>query len=392
MNLYFNTILDYAKRIIGDFALLHSSRNDDCENGIYCFLASKPVAIVTGDDPAILDQLGEGFWVGFMAYELFDAVEETRGNPYQLTPKIQFVRYASIIKIDTRDGTVTFIGEDPSMCDEALDPGTFNISRLSSNFTDAEYLDKVLQIKELILQGEIYEANLTRKFFGQIDCSNSLAIYLALSKLSPAQYGAYIRHGELSIISSSPELFLKRSGNLLTSQPIKGTCPPQAADNMLLDSKIRAENLIIVDLVRNDLSRICKRGSVTVPKLFHVTRYPHLAHLSSIIQGEILKGATLCDIVKATFPPGSMTGAPKINMYKHLTTIEGTYRGIYSGALGWVYEGEFCFSVVIRTIIIQGNYLEFQVGGAITIDSDPQLELEECNTKAAMILKSLGFA
>lgn len=391
MNFYYDKLLDYAATVKGDFALLHSSRNDELNNGQKSYLACNPSHRLAGDDIKLLEQMEEGFWVGFIAYELFDEIEGLVGNEYDLTPKICFVKYSTLLTFDHLTKEVSIKGLPPEFEDLRADSG-FEIYGTSWSFSDQEYLEKIKQVKDLIVEGEVYEANLTRKFKGKITVDNPFSIYCALIKNSPAQYGAYIKHDDLVLISSSPELFISKVGSMIKSQPIKGTAYGVNHEQTLYSEKNRAENLIIVDLVRNDLSRICEVGTVLVPRLFHTTSYPHLSHLSSLVEGKLKAHIKLSDIILATFPPGSMTGAPKINMYSKISEIEGEYRGIYSGAIGYLNEGDFCLAVAIRTIIIKGDHFEFQVGGAITIDSDPQEELLESKTKAAMILKTLGIA
>ena len=224
-------------------------------------------------------------------------------------------------------------------------------------------------------------------------------MYLELAKKSPAQYGAFIKFNDLYIISSSPESFLKSDNNgNITAQPIKGTIGIDTNDGekekikLMNSDKDKAENLMIVDLMRNDLSISCEVGSVKVPKIFEITSYPHLHHLSSVITGKKRKNVSNVDLIQRCFPPGSMTGAPKVSMMNEISKKEKFKRGVYSGAIGYFGgDGSFDFSVVIRTILIKENKLEFQVGGAIVYDSTPEEELVESNVKAQKIKELLGL-
>lgn len=199
------------------------------------------------------------------------------------------------------------------------------------------------------------------------------------------------------IISSSPELFFNIKNNKITSIPIKGTAPrgssaKQDQENKLAlknSPKERAENLMIVDLVRNDLARICKAGSVKVDNLFKITTYKNIHHMSSEISGRLDEKYSTIDALRALFPPGSMTGAPKIKAMEVAAKKEKINRGVYSGAIGFFDNQTANFSVVIRTLILQKRKFEFQSGGAITFDSDPKKELEEIYNKAKALLKIL---
>ena len=263
------------------------------------------------------------------------------------------------------------------------------VRQFESNMTDVQYLAKVADIIEKIKAGELYQANLTRKFFGEFETApNSLDIFCALAKLSPAPYSAYIKMGDVHIISASPEKFLTMQNGLVTTIPIKGTLSAKKpASELAASQKDRAENLMIVDLMRNDLAKICK--NVRVEKLFEVTSYPQYHHMSSTIVGETDKAAL--EVINACFPAGSMTGAPKIAAVNLCTKLENWERGIYSGALGWIEPNACDLSVVIRTIIIKDNKFEFQVGGGIVADSVPEKELQEIYVKSAAICQVLGL-
>jgi para-aminobenzoate synthetase component 1 len=276
------------------------------------------------------------------------------------------------------------------------------IKTLKSNFSKSSYLKKVKAIQKNIEDGEIYQANLTRKFFGEFEDEpqESFEIFLELNKRSPANYSSFLKMNKNFIISSSPELFLKinEDGNIL-SRPIKGTAKKFADKKLDEESqkelkssvKERAENLMIVDLVRNDLSRNCQSNSVKVENLFKISSYKTLHHLSSDISGIKEPDSSNLDVIKNCFPAGSMTGAPKIRAMEICEDQEKQSRGVYSGAIGFVSSKNCELSVVIRTLIVKGNKFEFQVGGAITYDSDAKKEWQETMNKAQGIAKTLGI-
>lgn len=303
-------------------------------------------------------------------------------------------------------------------------------SRLSSNLTRAEYERIVAETIEQIHAGNFYQANITRKFMGEFSLSprarpgvsrnmseqtsgdpglrrddgptiNSFHLFQALCDISPAPYSAYIRHGDTAIISSSPECFLNidASGTIIT-RPIKGSA--RRSENESDDKKIRemlatstknhAENLMIVDLMRNDLSRVSEPKTVEVVEQSALYSYRTIHHLISTIRAQKRANVSAYDAVRACFPPGSMTGAPKIAAVKWCTAREKLERGVYSGAIGWFGAGDTChLSVVIRTLIIKGNRFEFQVGGGIVADSIPADEWRETLAKARGILLALGL-
>ena len=268
-----------------------------------------------------------------------------------------------------------------------------------SNFTDSSYLKTISKIKELIARGDLYQTNLTRKFFGEFkqkqNQQSAFKAFVDLTKISPANYSSFSKLDENFIISSSPELFFQVKNRKIISRPIKGTAPRGSDEKSDRQNKLDlknspkecAENLMIVDLVRNDLARICKAGSVVVKKLFKITTYKTIHHMSSEIHGELNQDCLSIDALKACFPPGSMTGAPKIKAMEIAAKEEKINRGIYSGAIGFIDQKSANFSVVIRTLILQGKKFEFQTGGAITFDSDPEKELAETYSKAKALMK-----
>ncbi len=277
------------------------------------------------------------------------------------------------------------------------------VKNIESNFTKDEYIRQVNYIKKRIREGDLYQVNLTRKFYGELAYSPDIkALFSELCGVSPTPYSALIADGNKFILSSSPERFLSidNNRNIITT-PIKGSSArymDSSKDNLsrkrLVESeKDKAENLMITDLMRNDLSRICKAGSVRVDGLFNVTSHAKIHHMSSNISGKLAQGTAIKDVLAATFPPGSMTGAPKVKAMEMITDLEKYKRGIYSGAIGWFGgDGSADLSVVIRTLIIEGNKFEFQVGGAITHYSDAMDEWEETIIKARPILEILGIS
>ncbi|MDO7886387.1 anthranilate synthase component I family protein [Hymenobacter cheonanensis] len=265
----------------------------------------------------------------------------------------------------------------------------------------AEYLRAVEAVREDILNGEVYELNLCQEFYAENVALDPLAAFWRLNEVSPAPYAGFLRHHDHYLLCASPELFLAQAGPGIVSQPIKGTRRRGAnpADDeqqrlaLLHDEKERAENLMIVDLVRNDLARVARTGTVRVPELFGTYGFRHVWQLISTVQAELRPDAELADILRATFPMGSMTGAPKIKAMQLIEHYEASWRGLYSGSFGYVLPGgDFVFNVVIRSLQYRADtgYLSLQVGSAITYDSVPAQEYAECLLKAQGVLEALG--
>lgn len=263
-----------------------------------------------------------------------------------------------------------------------------------------EYIEKVEQLRNHILNGDIYEINFCMELFAENVQIDPIQTFKHLCHFSKAPFSAFYRLNELSLSCSSPERFLKKEKNKLISQPIKGTIKRGrniAEDDMfkntlLNDEKERAENVMIVDLVRNDLAKLSKNNEVVVEELFGIYSFETVHQMISTITTNIHNNLPIENIIKATFPMGSMTGAPKINAMKLAEKYEATKRGLYSGTVGYITpQGNFDFNVVIRSILYNQHtkYLSMQVGSAITYDCNATKEYEECLLKANGLLKAL---
>jgi para-aminobenzoate synthetase component 1 len=271
-------------------------------------------------------------------------------------------------------------------------------------FTREEYLATIDALRHHILRGDCYEINFCQEFASQPAYPDPLFTWWALSQASPNPFSAFYRLKERYLFCASPERYLKKKGNMLFSQPIKGTSPRHSnqpladaacARELFHSAKDRSENVMIVDLVRNDLSKICVPGTVRVGELYGIYPFPQVFQMISTITGEMVAGMDWIDAIRETFPMGSMTGAPKNRVVQLIGQYERSRRGIFSGAVGYITpEGEFDFNVVIRSLLYnrESHYLSYQVGSGITFHSDPQAEYEECLIKAEGIRKALsGF-
>lgn len=256
-----------------------------------------------------------------------------------------------------------------------------------------DYFKKVARLLEHIHKGDVYEINFCQEFYSEETQIAPVETYFKLNEISKPPFAAFLKLDDSYLLSASPERYLKKSGSKVSSQPIKGTAKRAAneVDDMLLkealanDMKEQSENIMIVDLVRNDLSRVALKGSVKVDELCKVYTFEQVHQLISTITCEVETKIHPVDIIRATFPMGSMTGAPKISAMKLIETYEETKRGLYSGAVGYFTpNGDFDFNVVIRSILYneKNKYVSYSVGGAITAKSDPVKEYEECLVKA----------
>jgi para-aminobenzoate synthetase component I len=263
-----------------------------------------------------------------------------------------------------------------------------------------QYIEAVNALKQHILRGDCYELNYCQEFFSHPCIIQPLELFTALQEVSPAPFSAYYRLNELYCLSASPERYLQKKGNKIMSQPIKGTRKRMASEQddqqviaeLLSSEKERAENVMVVDLVRNDISKICREGSVQVDELFAIYSFPQVHQMISTVSGELADDHAWCDAIAATFPMGSMTGAPKRRVLELIDRYEASARGLYSGAIGYVTpDGDFDFNVVIRSVLYNATtqFLNFHAGSAITFQSDAEMEYEECMLKAAFIRQVL---
>ena len=270
---------------------------------------------------------------------------------------------------------------------------------LRSTFTHEGYLAAVNRVREYIVAGDIFQANISQRFEAALS-GEPYQLYRRLRQHNPAPFAAYLGFGELAVLSASPERFLllENESRLVETRPIKGTRPrglgpmhDAALGRALAESeKDRAENVMIVDLLRNDLSRVCRPGTVRVPELFAIEHHPTVHHLVSTVLGELEPELEAADLLRATFPGGSITGAPKIRAMEIIAELEPTQRGVYCGSIGYLsVTGAMDTSIVIRTYLALRGRVYFQAGGGIVADSDAELEYRETLDKARGLIETL---
>jgi len=271
---------------------------------------------------------------------------------------------------------------------------------LKSNFSHEGYLEAVATAREYICAGDIFQVNLSQRFDVDL-CIQSYDLYKRLRKINPAPFANYFNFDGVSIVGSSPERFLKVRGDWVETRPIKGTRPrggtpdkdKALAESLLASIKDRAENIMIVDLERNDIGRVCRYGTVRVSELAVLETYPTVFHLTSTVIGQLRESKSRTDLLKATFPGGSITGAPKVRAMEIIDELEPTRRSVYTGSLGYIsFNGDMDLDIVIRTIIVTGGRAYFQVGGAIVYDSEPESEYIETLDKGRAMFEALNLS
>ncbi|MCJ8163514.1 anthranilate synthase component I family protein [Pontibacter sp. E15-1] len=301
--------------------------------------------------------------------------------------------YASTDRIDRILGEIMAASVTPAFVPENI--------QVRQRVSQEEYAVQVARIREHITEGDVYELNYCMEFYAEDALVQPLPLYMALSAASPTPFSGYLKCQDTYLLCASPERFLKKEGRQLISQPIKGTIrrghtpeeDAQLQHQLRHNEKELAENMMIVDLVRNDLSRSCATGSVRVEEMFGIYGFRQVSQMISTVTGQLRPDLDLVDALLGAFPMGSMTGAPKISAMQLIEELEVTKRGLYAGAMGFITPDNNCdFNVVIRSIQYNARtrYLSFMVGSAITYDSDPEQEYAECLLKAQAILKVLG--
>lgn len=348
-------------------------------------------------------------WIfGYFPYDLKNEVEPSlvsQNNDFISMQEVHFFVPKIVLKVTSKIIALYHDEKDLSHFLEVInllekEGGDDSSILLKARISKEIYLDKINKIKEHIQLGDIYEMNFCYEYFAENVCLNPIVKYNKLNSISRAPFSVFYKNKEEYILSASPERFLKKQGDKIVSQPIKGTAKRGATpeeDNTIKEAlknnpKERAENIMIVDLVRNDLSRTAAKASVKVEELCEVYSFDTVHQMISTVTSQINEKSNPFEVIKYAFPMGSMTGAPKVEAMKIIEEEEVTKRGIYSGAIGYFTpDGDFDFNVVIRTILYNQklNRVSCMVGGAITIQSDPEMEYQETLIKVDAIKRAL---
>lgn len=384
----------------------------DCILAVDAFTSLKTDFQNAFEDLKQYQQTTKDWLFGYLAYDLKNDVEVLNSNNFDgldfsdlffFQPKKLFLLNGNQLKIQYLN-----------MCDDEIEKDfeeiSIQVSEVSVKNSNIEikqrisknnYLEKVANLLEHIHRGDIYEANFCMEYFAENAIINPLEKFLKLNEISKSPQAVFFKNNKHFLLSASPERFIKKEGDLLISQPIKGTAKrfldpiedEKSKNHLASDPKERAENIMVSDLVRNDLSRTAQKGSVKVEELCGIYSFEQVHQMISTITSKLDSQYAAVDAIKTVFPMGSMTGTPKISVLKIIEELEETKRGLYSGAVGYFTpNGDFDFNVVIRSILYnqERKYASFSVGSAITSQSIPENEYEECLLKAKAMLEVLS--
>lgn len=405
-------VLNWAKQF-STFCFLDNHQYQIEPHSVECLLAAgqkRMISSIAGSALHELEQFMEerkSWLFGHLSYDLKNEIENISsrhvdqvGFPdlFFFEPEILIRLSADEVCIEADDALAVFEEIENYVNNSLPVTGSFQVK---NRISKSQYVDYVRQLQKHIARGDCYEVNYCQEFFAEGAIIDPLHVYKRLSETSPNPFSALYRVHDKWLICASPERFLKRNSSSVISQPIKGTSR-RAIDNVFTDElnkqtlynskKDRSENVMVVDLVRNDLAKVCREGTVKVDELFGIYSFPQVHQMISTVSGELKPYIRFEEIIRAAFPMGSMTGAPKRRVMELIEQYEQTKRGIFSGAVGYITpDGDFDFNVVIRSIMYNetSKYLSFQAGSGITFYSEAEQEWEECLLKAEAIKRVL---
>ncbi len=399
-------------RPFSTFCFLDNQQYTTTAHEAECLVGAGVKRWVQGDDIRDADGFFEekSWQFGHLSYSLKASLH---GLPNTKADKVGFSPYCLFspqVVLQLKEASLTIYADDPGLVFRQLSEQPASTATVATPFfhinpvlSREEYIQKIKALQAHILRGDCYEINFCQEFFAEDVALDPFAVFQNLMAVSPNPFSAFYRQGDSFLLCASPERFLARRGNRLLSQPIKGTSKRDLAnlgedarlkDSLRQSAKEQAENVMVVDLVRNDLTKVCKPATVVVDELFGIYSFPQVHQMISTISGEARDGITLSEILEATFPMGSMTGAPKLRVMQLIDEYEPSARGLFSGSVGYkTPDGDFDFNVVIRSILYnqQDRYLSYQVGSGITFYCNAEQEWDECMLKAEAIKKVLSF-
>ncbi|TBX70169.1 anthranilate synthase component I family protein [Flavobacterium silvisoli] len=410
-----NQLLGWSKQfrevIFLDSNQYHQRYSDyDCVLAVEAFTSIKTDYHNAFEDLKQYQSQARDWLFGYLSYDLKNDVEDLRSNNFDglQFADLFFFQPKKIFLIKNNTVEIQYL----RLCDDEMEEDFKAIlsytetvhhqasQAIQQRISKENYLAKVARMLEYIHRGDIYEANFCMEFFAENVTINPIEIYSKLNSISKPPFAVFFKNNDHFLLSASPERYLRKEGTKIISQPIKGTAKrfndsvldEKAKVDLVQNPKERSENIMIVDLVRNDLSRTATKGSVQVEELCGIYSFEQVHQMISTIVSEVDTATPVVDILRTTFPMGSMTGAPKISAMKIIEELEETKRSLYSGAVGYFTpNGDFDFNVVIRSILYnaQNRYLSFSVGSAITSQAVPEQEYEECLLKAKAMFEVL---
>ena len=348
-------------------------------------------------------------WIfGHFNYELAKHLEKQYSGKQDLVcfPEAFLFVPETVVLLNREAITIGVLSSDAGevlheILQQNITPSKKYAAQFKSRVTEDEFTGIINQLQEHINYGDCYEINYCQEFYAENTFINPVDVYKQLTDISPNPFSCFYKLEDKYVLCASPERYLKKIDRKIISQPVKGTTARDNnkqqdeinKDRLQSSEKDRRENVIVVDLVRNDLSKVCEAGTVTVDELYGIYSFPNVHQMISTVSGRLKTGADLSKVLEATFPMGSMTGAPKKKVMELLEKYEHSKRGIYSGTIGYISpDKDFDFNVVIRSIVYDhdAGYISYHAGAGITSASDPHLEYEECLMKAAAVIKVFG--
>lgn len=413
----FKDQLLYWSKDYREVVFLDSNNYQQHYSAFDCVLAVDALTSIRTDDLHAFDDLQQyqgqthDWLFGYLSYDLKNDTEALRSDNFDGLefPDLFFFQPKKIFLLKGNCLEMQYL----QLCDDEMESDFESIvksrkSKVESQHTiniqqripKEKYIEKVTKMLEYIQHGDIYEANFCMEFYAENVSVTPVEIYRRLNAISEPPFAAYFRNGKHYLMSASPERYLKKEGTKIISQPIKGTSKrfsdaeqdQKSKSELAHNPKERAENIMIVDLVRNDLSRTATKDSVRVEELCQIYTFRQVHQMISTVVSEVEATASPVNIIRTTFPMGSMTGAPKISAMQIIEELEETKRGLYSGAVGYFTpDNDFDFNVVIRSILYNAHnhYLSFSVGSAITAEATPEQEYDECLLKAKAMFEVL---
>lgn len=352
-----------------------------------------------------------GGWFVYLGYEFSGEIEPVLSMPRadDRLPVALARRCRAAILHDHQDGSTWLVAEDDAVFEQAWQevvaghgkaPAAAVPDLQISADPGKQFTDGVRRIREWILDGDVFQVNLSRAWYGKSEeAIDPAGLYAALAEANPAPFAALARLPGGTVISSSPERLVEVRGDRVQTRPIAGTRPrgdcagtdESLSRELVSHPKERAEHIMLIDLERNDLGRVCESGSVEVDELMVVESYAHVHHIVSNVRGRLRAGLDASDAIAAVFPGGTITGCPKVRCMQIIAELEGRGRSFYTGALGYLgRDGSLDLNILIRSMLVDGNRLSFRTGAGIVADSDPDAELEETVAKARGLLRALG--
>ena len=411
-----NQLLDWSQQF-REMVFLDSNNYHQKQSSFDCVLAVDAFTSVKTDfhnafeDLKQYQQQTKDWLFGYLSYDVKNDVEDLHSNNFDGLhfPDLFFFQPKKLFLLKGNQLEVRYL----QLCDDEIESDLIDIEKncqlsiinyqlsIQQRISKESYIAKVNQMLEHIHRGDIYEANFCMEFYAENAIIEPVKIYQKLNAISKPPFAIFFKNNEQYLLCASPERYLRKEGNKVISQPIKGTA--KRFSDLVLDEKSkteletnpkeRSENIMIVDLVRNDLSHTAIKGSVEVEELCGIYTFEQVHQMISTVVSNVSTTTSPVEILRTTFPMGSMTGAPKISAMKIIEELEETKRGLYSGAVGYFSpENDFDFNVVIRSILYNAatNYVSFSVGSAITSQSNPEQEYEECLLKAKAMFEVLG--